>query len=166
MCWLNLDYGQYISKLSVPNDDNSNNESDDLAEIDNDSCSNQGASDLVSNNEHKESDNNKFTEQEGNNRQSTTVPTDRLTWSKVMFENPVTTPVPLSEPPKQLSKELKCLYSNFATNVKGTSLITESLMMQINEVVETFLALIGGTDKSVDYDNVCYVEKYSGIKSD
>ena len=59
-------------------------------------------------------------------------------------------PDPLSKPPKQLSKELKGLYSNFARNVKDKSLIAESLMMRIDKAAETFLALIGGTDTSVD----------------
>ena len=35
--WLNLDYGQYILKPSVPNNDNSNDKPDVLADIDNNS---------------------------------------------------------------------------------------------------------------------------------
>ena len=59
-------------------------------------------------------------------------------------------PDPLSKPPKRLSRELKGLYSKFATNVESISLIAEYLMMRINEVAEAFLALIGETDTSVD----------------
>ena len=148
--WLNIDYNQYILKLSVPNDNNSDDKSDDLAQIDDNSRANQGANDLVSDNENRESNNDKLTEQEGNNGQSKTVSTKLLTQSKVTFANPVMTPDPPSKPPKWLSKELKGLYLSFATNVEGTSLIAEYLMMRIDEAAEMFLALIGGTNTSVD----------------
>ena len=67
-----------------------------------------------------------------------------------MFANPVTMPDPPFGPPKRLSKELKGLYLNFATDIGGTSLFEESVMICIDEAVERFLSLIGGTDTSVD----------------
>ena len=120
VCWLNLDYGQYISKPSVPNDNNSDNKLDDLAQINNNSRANQGASDSISDDKNRESNNGELTEQEGNDRQSTTVLTKSSTQSKATFANPVTTPDPLCKPQKRLSKELKGLYLNFTTNVEGT----------------------------------------------
>ena len=60
------------------------------------------------------------------------------------------TSIQANEPPKRLSQELRGLCNNFAKDVKGTSLIAESLLMNFDEAAESILALIDGTDSSAD----------------
>ena len=66
------------------------------------------------------------------------------------FDDPVTRPEQPSKPPKRLWNKLKGLYSNFAKEVEIVYIIAELLMMNFNKAVESVLALIGGTESSVD----------------
>ena len=75
---------------------------------------------------------------------------NRVTQSQVTFNDLVTQPEQPSEPPKQLRNELIGLYSNFAKEVDNACLIAESLTMNFDKAVKSVLALIGGTDSSVD----------------
>ena len=128
-----MNYGQYRVSKSVTNYAYDDNKSDDSGNFNNDTQQNQGAIDLVPDENFDANDNTELEGSNGNNDSKTTPqqPVTRVTRSKVNFENPITTPDPQIEPPKCLSRELKSLYSNFSKDVEGAGLIMGSLLMDL-----------------------------------